>query len=262
MSDLSLGDRMKTYEAQFCDSRLDVHLPVIARVDGRAFSTFTRGMEKPFCESMSIAMNTVCKTLVDKTHARIGYVQSDEISLVYLAENVEGSIFFDGRVQKLTSVLASFAAAAMARAIVAWDEYADLLPHFDCRVMQLPSKAEAANMILWRWKDARKNAISGLAQAHYSPKRLHGLHGGDMLDLLAADGISFDALPSAYRNGTFWRRDAEMRELTDDELTRIPEKHRPSGPVMRTAMKSFHVENMLAMTAEDREALIFSRVTP
>lgn len=253
----SLGDRMKGYEAEQCEARLSPHLPIVARIDGRTFSTFTRGLEKPFCEPLSQAMNEVCATLVDRTHARIGYTQSDEISLVYLAERPESSVCFDGRVQKLTSVLASLAAAQMARAVAARLslEYGARLPHFDCRVMQMPSRTEAANAILWRWKDARKNAISSLAQANFSPKKLHGLHGGEMLELLRAEGVEFDSYPSAYKSGTFWRRESEMRQLTEAELQRIPDAHRPAGPVERTVMRSFHVDDLLSVG--DREALIF-----
>lgn len=260
MSEDSLGDRMKSYEAAQCDARLSPRLPIIARIDGRTFSTFTRGLEKPFCRPLSQAMNEVCAALVDKTHARLGYTQSDEISLVYLTDNPEGSVVFDGRVQKLTSVLASLAAAQMARSVgnLLSLEYGARLPHFDCRVMQVPSRAEATNAILWRWKDARKNAISSLAQAHFSPKKLHGLHGGEMLALLKDVGVIFDDWPSAYKSGTFWRRESDLRELTAAELARIPEKHRPLGPVERTAMRSFHVDDFLSISHDEREAIVFS----
>ena len=82
----SLGDRMKGYEMAAEGGRLDVRLPVYARIDGRSFSKFTHGLERPFDQRMSRAMIETTKGLVDRTHARIGYTQSDEISLVYLAD--------------------------------------------------------------------------------------------------------------------------------------------------------------------------------
>ena len=69
--------------------RLDVTLPIYARIDGRSFSKFTRGFERPYDSRMSDAMIETMKGLVDKTHARLGYTQSDEISLVYMADNPE-----------------------------------------------------------------------------------------------------------------------------------------------------------------------------
>lgn len=257
LGDATLGDRMKEYEAQFCDARLDPHLPIVARIDGRSFSSFTRDMEKPYDEALSSAMNEVCAALVEKSHARIGYVQSDEISLAFLADRPESSVFFDGRVQKLTSVLASLAASIMTRTMV---RYSSRLPHFDCRVMQVPTKAEAANCFLWRWNDAVKNAISGLACKHFSPKQLHGVHGGEMLAMLAAKGVDFNAMPLAYRVGTFWRRGTIERELTADELQRIPEKFRPTGPVRRSETQSFHIEHFYHVG--NREAVLFDGVEP
>ena len=162
------GDRMKGYEVVAEGARLDVSLPIYARIDGRSFSKFTRDFERPFDDRMSSAMIDTMKELVDKTHARLGYTQSDEINLVFLSDNPESDTIFNGRPQKLVSVLASLATALFHDAIL--QPWKDRLPHFDCRVCQLPSKAEAANMFLWRWKDATKNAISMVAQENFSPR--------------------------------------------------------------------------------------------
>lgn len=228
------GDRMKGYEAAETHRCLDPRRPVYARIDGRAFSTFTRGMERPFDRRMITAMVETTKHLVHETHARIGYTQSDEISLVWLAESPESDIFFSGKVQKMASVLASMAAAKFMTAIsLTWQER---LPHFDARVFQLPDKMEAANVFLWRAMDARKNAISMAAQAQFSHRQLHGKGQADMLAMLFAEGVNFEAYPDDFKGGTFIRREVVTRLLTDDELERIPEKHRPTGPVMRFHM--------------------------
>lgn len=228
------GDRMKGYEAAETSRCLDPHRPIYARIDGRAFSTFTRGMERPFDARMTEAMIETTKHLVHETHARIGYTQSDEISLVWLAESPESDVFFSGKVQKIASVVASMAAAKFATVIsLTWQER---LPHFDARVFQLPDKMEAANVFLWRAMDARKNAISMAAQAKFSHRQLHGKGQADMLAMLAEAGIDFEALPASFRRGTFVRREVVTRMLTAEELERIPEKHRPTGPVQRNHM--------------------------
>lgn len=256
------GDRMKAYEAA-ADAALDVHLPIYARIDGRSFSRFTREMERPFDGNLSSAMIGATAGLVEKTHARIGYTQSDEISLVFLAENPESDILFGGRIQKMASVLAGLTTALFMQRVMtdaAFDGYRDRLPHFDCRVCQLPSKTEGANMFMWRWKDARKNAISMSAQAVFSHKQLHGKHGGDMLAMLRERDVDFEAYPGFFKSGTFVRRRTVLRELSADELARIPEKHRPAGPIERSETKPVECGDFLRCL--NREAFIFDGAEP
>ena len=70
----SLGDRMKSYEAFTCDIKLIPRLPIIARLDGKSFSTFTKGLSSLMVETT--------KKLVEHSNANCGYTQSDEITLV------------------------------------------------------------------------------------------------------------------------------------------------------------------------------------
>ena len=252
------GARMKSYEAVETARKLDPMLPIYARIDGRSFSVFTRGMDRPFDARMTAAMVETTKYLVNKTNARIGYTQSDEISLVWLADNPESDVIFSGKLQKMVSVLASMAAAKFAIVIPA--EYADRLPHFDCRVFQLPSKDEAANAFLWRAMDARKNAISMVAQANFSHKELFGKDQKAMLAMLADAGVDFETFPASFRRGSFIRRDVVERMLTDDELARIPEKHHPTGAVTRTDMKVVDVPPFNKVM--NRVAVIFDGADP
>jgi tRNA(His) 5'-end guanylyltransferase len=229
------GNRMKAYEAIETARKLDPMLPIYARIDGRSFSRFTRGMDRPFDARMTEAMIETTKHLVHETHARIGYTQSDEISMVWLADSLESDVLFSGKVQKMVSVLASMTAAKFARVCPAG--YEDRMPHFDCRVFQLPSKEEAANAFLWRAMDARKNAISMVAQSRFSHKNLHGQDQKAMLAMLKEIGVNFEDYPLAFRRGSFVRRFNVERMLTAEEMERIPEKHRPAGPVVRSEMR-------------------------
>jgi tRNA(His) 5'-end guanylyltransferase len=101
-----LGIRIKQYEAQTTKTTLMPSLPVYARIDGRAFHTFCRGLKKPFCYELVETMQEATKFLVEETHAQLGYVQSDEISLCWL--DIDKAPF-DGKLFKLQSVLASLA---------------------------------------------------------------------------------------------------------------------------------------------------------
>lgn len=252
------GNRMKAYEAAETARKFDPMLPIYARIDGRAFSSFTRGMQRPFDLSMTGAMIETTKHLVHATHARIGYTQSDEISLVWLADEPGSDVFFSGKMQKMCSVLASMAAAKFATVIPA--EYAGRLPHFDARVFQLPTKDEAANTFLWRAMDARKNAISMVAQAHFSHKALFGKDQKAMLAMLAEARVDFEAYPACCRRGSFIRREVVERELTAAELARIPEAHRPGGPVTRSEYRILEIPPFNTVT--NRAAVIFDGAVP
>jgi tRNA(His) guanylyltransferase len=249
----ALGDRMKGYEDATAGPRLDTSLPIYARIDGRSFSKFTRGLERPYDARLSRAMIQTTCALVEKMHATLGYTQSDEISLAFISSGPDSDTIFNGRTQKLVSVLASFATIAFVTELdhLGLTNYLDREPHFDCRVCQMPSIAETENMFLWRWKDATKNAIQMVAQAKFSAKQLHAKHGGEMVEMLRAEGIEFDALPAFFRRGTFAKRVTESRELTPEELARIPEAHRPTGPVQRHRIATFEIEDLFA----DRERI-------
>lgn len=201
-----LGDRMKQYEFHETGRRFLPMLPVYARIDGRGFSKFTKGMNRPFDQRMTDAMIETTKYLVKETNALIGYVQSDEISLAWKASDHTSSIFFDGKTTKMTSVLAGMATAAFTRAIRGWQPYEDRLPAFDARVIQMPLDYEVANMFLWRAIDARKNAVSMATRAHYSAKQMHGKKSLEMIQMLADKGVDFHAYPKAFREGTFVQR--------------------------------------------------------
>lgn len=101
-----LGTRIKEFEAITTSTKLMPQLPLYARIDGRAFHTFCRGLKKPFCMELVETMQEVTKFLVEETNAQLGYVQSDEISLCWLDPSKAP---FDGKLFKLQSVLASLA---------------------------------------------------------------------------------------------------------------------------------------------------------
>lgn len=237
-----LGDRVKAYEDRETGRRFLPMVPVCARIDGRTFSKFTQNMRRPYDIDMTRAMQRTVATLVEETHARIGYTQSDEISLVWLSEATNQGIFFDHKITKMTSVLAGLATAAFADALLRGplapmiypDANKPRLPHFDCRVFQVPSKTEAANVFLWRERDATKNAVSMAARHYYSHGEMDGKTCPDMQEMLFAKGINFNDYPAFFKRGTFVRRASVKRLLAADEWLRIPEKHRPDRYSMVT----------------------------
>ncbi|MGU8833554.1 tRNA(His) guanylyltransferase Thg1 family protein [Clostridium perfringens] len=59
----SLGERMKVYES-VTKGFLMKKNPVIVRLDGKAFHTFTKGLVKPFDEILASSMNETAKKTV------------------------------------------------------------------------------------------------------------------------------------------------------------------------------------------------------
>ena len=261
-----LGDRMKGYENVESDRRLDVNLPIYVRIDGRGFSKFTADMDRPFDKRMSECMVSATMYLVGRTHARMGYTQSDEISLVFLAGDKEGSdVFFNGRVQKLASVLSGMTTVAFLSAVLktpGFEHYADRMPHFDARVFQLPSQTEAANAFLWREKDAAKNSVSMACRSNHSHREMHGKSGREMIEMMGERGLDYHAMPLSFRRGTWIHRVTTERGLTDEELARIPEDHRPDASTLyqRSEVRSFTIPDFGSVM--NREAVIFDGGDP
>lgn len=222
------GDRMKEYEMMEAGRKFLPMLPVIARLDGKNFSKWTQGLERPYDKRMSEIMVEVTKTLVDKTHATIGYTQSDEVSLVYYSDDYKSQIYFDGRIMKMTSVLASIASVEFnVWARIKLPDHVDFRPHgyFDCRVWQVPNIIECSNAILWREQDATKNSVSMAARHYYSHKQLLDLGRADMMDLLMEKGVNWNFYPSFFKRGTYVQRKKIIRKFTAEELNNLPEKH-------------------------------------
>lgn len=241
----NFGDRMKDYESQETERKFMLGLPVYARIDGRGFSKFTKGMTRPFDSRMSQTMIDTTKELVDKTHATLGYVQSDEISLAWIP-SINGTYWFDRKITKMTSVIAGLTTISFVQAMIEnfGDESSSLLsrsPHFDARVISMPNLSEMSNMFLWRNQDCTKNAISMAAHHFYGHNELQGKSGSEKQEMLFAKGQNFNDYPTFFRRGTFVRRENVMRTLTEEELIKIPTKHRPDPNMLitRTIVEAF-----------------------
>jgi tRNA(His) guanylyltransferase len=235
----SLGDRMKAYERRETERTLMPALPVIVRLDGRAFHTFTKGMTRPFYEPMSRAMIETARYMVKESHANFAYTQSDEITLGFWNDDPTAEQAHAGRVQKLVSLLAAMASVKfLEEVILRMPERAKKLPIFDARVFNLPNLAEAANCVLWRTWDCEKNSITMAASAYYPHKELQGKNGPAKHEMLFAKGVNWADYHAFFKNGTFLRRENVERAMTPAELARIPAKHRESrgGLVTRSSI--------------------------
>jgi hypothetical protein len=117
----NLGDRMKSYE-NITRTYLPSRMPIIIRIDGKAFHTFTKGFKKPFDDILMRAMEETAAALCrDIEGVKVAYTQSDEISLLITNNDTwETQPWFGNNLQKMVSVAASIATLAFNRAF--WRE--------------------------------------------------------------------------------------------------------------------------------------------
>lgn len=262
----SLGDRLKSYEFQETTRKLIPGIPVYARIDGRSFSKFTRDMERPFDTRMIAAMVETTKYLVDKSGATVGYTQSDEISLAWTNLDHAVEPWFGGKVHKLTSVLASMATIAFVEGILNyfpdWQLYLHRMPHFDCRVFQVPNLDELANCFVWRSLDATKNAISQAAHHYYSHTELQGKNSAQKQEMLFAKGQNFNDYPAAFKRGTFVRKVTVTKAFDPQEWASIPLSHRPdlATLVLRNELVEFDLPPLNRV--KNKVASLFNQAEP
>jgi tRNA(His) 5'-end guanylyltransferase len=214
--------------------------PVIIRIDGKAFHTYTRGLKKPFDDGLMEDMQLTTKYLCENIQGcKFGYVQSDEISLLltdYDTFDTQG--WFDYCQNKMESIAASMATAEFNRLrmlrevnefinftpkefvaggvhqlqVVLIDEFTPA--NFDARAFNIP-KEEVANYFIWRQQDATKNSISMLAQSLYSHKELQGKNGDQMQEMCFQKGVNWNDIGTSKKRGTSCYKALVKKDLTN-----------------------------------------------
>lgn len=232
-----LGMRMKENYEQISKYKLMKRTPVIIRIDGKAFHTFTKNFERPFDHVLGDAMIRTMQYLCENIQGCIfGYTQSDEISLVLSDyRKLKTDAWFDYEVQKMCSIAASMATMAFNRYFKEecheWFEYnyefedVDILDEktkrlfnaytkacergamFDARVFNIP-KEEVVNCIYWRQLDAARNSVQMVGQANFSHNELHGKTCNMIQDMLFEQkGINWNDYMTRWKRGVCWTKE-------------------------------------------------------
>lgn len=195
----ALGARMKSDYEQRARLMLPRRTWTVVRLDGRAFHSYTRGLDRPFdaqlVEDMAATAAVLCEEVAG---CRLAYTQSDEISLI-LADTATPTTqaWFDGNQQKIVSITASLATAV----------FNELRPGkralFDSRAFTIPDPVEVSNYLIWRQQDAVRNSIQMAGQARFSHRALHLKSTGDIQEMLwSAHGVNWNGYPARFRRGT------------------------------------------------------------
>lgn len=206
----TLGDRMKeNYE-----NRTRTFLPrrtfTIIRIDGKAFHTYTRGLQRPFDDKLINDMDEtagfLCKNIQG---SKLAFVQSDEISILLTDfGEINTNAWFDGNIQKIVSVSASLATA----------KFNELRPNklafFDSRVFTIPSRTEVENYLIWRQQDTTRNSISSVAQSLYNHKALEGKNTSEQQEMIFQKGINWNDYAPKYKRGRVIERQSYDKDGT------------------------------------------------
>ncbi len=245
----NLGDRMKTYEA-VSKTHLMRRTPVIIRLDGKAFHTFTRGLDKPFDKTFVRIMQQTMLNLCNEIQGCVlGYTQSDEITLVLIDYQNRGTCaWFDNQVQKMASVSASLATLYFNKELsnmlrdleddIQAAEYSLLQAHmyekslklynkwgnkeyravFDSRVFNIP-QYEVCNNLIWRQQDATRNSINSIAQSLFPYRELQGISKNDIQNkMLTEKDINWNNYPTHLKRGCCAIKNEEGKWVLDLEI--------------------------------------------
>jgi tRNA(His) guanylyltransferase len=218
-----LGKRMKeNYEF-----RTRTFLPrrtyVILRCDGKAFHSYTKGLNKPFDYNLIDDFdNAIIATLPHIQGAKFAYVQSDEVSILLTDFETETTqAWFDGNIQKIVSVSSSILTAEFNRLrLIRYqnkngmieDEDDSMsktvfkpefkLAYFDGRVFTIPDRTEVMNYFIWRNQDCARNSVSMVAQSLYSHHELDGKNTQEKQEMIfAKSNKNWANYPESDKNG-------------------------------------------------------------
>lgn len=171
--------------------------PAIIRVDGKAFHTYTKGLNKPFDNDLIEDMNYTAINLCNNIQgAKLAYVQSDEISILLTDyDTLQTDAWFNYNVQKICSVSAS-----MATAYFNSKRASDKLAFFDARIFNIP-REEVSNYFLARQKDCIKNSIGSVAQSLYSSKELNCKNQNEQQEMIFSQGVNWNDFSSDLKRG-------------------------------------------------------------
>ena len=216
----TLGDRMKDYE-NVPRISLTKKMPVIIRLDGKAFHSFTRGMKRPFDSILIDTMQRTAQFLcANVMNCKLAYTQSDEISLLLIDyEKSESQQWFQNSLQKMVSVAASMATLEFNRAYrervyedccherlteEEFQNYARKIDGamFDARAFTIP-KEEVCNYFIWRQQDASRNSVQMVAQSLFSHRQLHCKNTDELQDMMFTEhGVNWNDYPTHQKRGT------------------------------------------------------------
>jgi tRNA(His) 5'-end guanylyltransferase len=244
----SLSDRMKQLEGLEAGRYFIPNIPILVRIDGKCFHSYTKKFDTPFDHELIRAMQNTTVRLMKETQALVGYTQSDEITLLFHGDTV----FMNGKVHKMVSLLASMTTAFFN------DEAKHFTPGkvnriacFDCRCWQVSEK-DVGYVFLWREMDAVRNSIQMVAQSMYSPTQMHKKNCDELQEMIFQKGTNWNNFPTHLKRGSYFHKVKRVRTFTPEELVKLPALHEartnPDLRIERTDVERWELPSLLTVT--------------
>lgn len=214
----SLGAKFKADEKRARFYYDDPDDFIFLRIDGRAFHSYTKELQRPFDNGFNDAMKAATMALCQEiSGVRFAYTQSDEISLVIKLRSDKEQFFMGGEQNKLVSLSASIATAAFLKH--RFKDGDDRIAHFDSRIFvpfvdSTPREQNASDYFLWRHLDCTKNSVSMMAHSVFGHKALNGVSTESKKEMLRKNGTPWEDLDDKFRFGTMFYRERTLSTMT------------------------------------------------
>ena len=253
-----MGDRIKSKFEDVFRFAIPQRTYGIVRIDGKAFHTFTRGLERPYCPELADAMDTAAMALAQSMMGcRFAYGQSDEFSFLFSDfDKDETEMWFSGNIQKIASVSASIFTAHFNQR---WREVIPskgrlgppvIVPAlFDARVFVIPNRKDVAEYFHWRQVDASRNSLNMLASCHFSHKELQSKNSEDKHNMLHGVGVNWNNMPIPFKRGRVIRREPNKRTV------RYTHKKTKQEIVQEIEEMAWMVDNKIPVFGKDKSYL-------
>lgn len=191
---------MKEYEV-YSSLKVPKNSKIIIRLDGRAFHKLALDLElvKPYDENFYRVIAKVCEDLFKEFSPLFVYTFSDEISL--LLENIP----FEGRIEKIDSVVASFAASSF---VINYDADFKKPPAFDSRIIPI-SEGDILKYFKWRQDESWRNCVNSHGISYLKTKysnaqandKIKGMKLNEIHELLFQNGINLNEVETYKKRG-------------------------------------------------------------
>lgn len=220
-SKMCLYERMEHYESTEKDRSFNYKKSILAvRVVIKNFRKFHKVWNQPFDMQHIEFMKATADVLLKSFKGSYAHVSNNDITMIIHGTETS-DIPFGGKKQRLVSNISSAAASFYSVKLVENKDVERLYklgcyPIFETTVFELPNKAEAANVLLWRERDTTKECLINISQFLGLEKELMNKTFPSRLEMITArEDYSWEALETVFKTGLFLKRVTRFCEKRD-----------------------------------------------
>ena len=193
---------------------IDTNTTWTIRLDGKNFSplvkclrrngVFSEGYSHEFGNAMLETANVIMKTI----NSLCVFIQSDEMTFIVASTSIDQTVYYNGRIMKIASTIASLASQTFLRCIykLAKNKNVELPENpitFDARIGHWSSIEEAFTLLLWRSEDCSVNGISDAIHHAKAGKIIKESHTNDKLQYLIDNNL-YPLIPHQEYGTLLW----------------------------------------------------------